>query len=649
MKKKLIGILLLVSCIPLLLASLYFYSVMKNTLVQENEQSSFEAIRAVKVDVRNYMETHLKLVRILAQNPAVVRLNVEAGKSLLEKAAKDYPGVTITAVDSTGMQRFRNGSSPLVSVAQRPYFKEAMQGKEVISDVMTSNTTGKAIVAMVIPLRDENNITGIMSISVQLDILDNFIQTIDKKEGKVFIVDNTGKTITHSDPLVAAERKDLTGIPFIQAGLSGQQSGTEVVTDDQGNVSTVHFIRDELTGWLICLETPNAVIMAPIIDLRIKFGIALAIVILCVIPLGYCTANRIVRPITALAGYAKQIAGGDLQKTAWPYDFQDELGELATAFNVMVTNLREMIDNLARCAEQLAASSEQLSAITEQSVTATNQVSGLSGEVAQGADKQAAAVTAITAAVEQVADRVRFVAANAEQAAANSANTAEFAQDGINTIDRAIQQMNTVGTTVKDSARVVAKLGEQSKDIGQIVDTIASIAGQTNLLALNAAIEAARAGEQGRGFAVVAEEVRKLAEQSESAARQIAGLIQEIQGDTHLAVKAMDTGTQEVMKGEQAVAAASDRFDKIAASVNTVLRQAKEISTSINNIATGSDDIVRSIREIDLISKTTVSHTQTVSAATQEQSASFEEIAASCQEFAKMSQELQHIIHRFRV
>jgi len=119
------------------------------------------------------------------------------------------------------------------------------------------------------------------------------------------------------------------------------------------------------------------------------------------------------------------------------------------------------------------------------------------------------------------------------------------ANDGGQTIELAIAQMGKIETTVNSSAQVVSKLGERSKEIGQIVATISGIAGQTNLLALNAAIEAARAGEQARGFTVVAEEVRKLAEQSQEATKKIAVLIGEIQGDTDNAVVAMNNGTRE--------------------------------------------------------------------------------------------------------
>ncbi len=233
--------------------------------------------------------------------------------------------------------------------------------------------------------------------------------------------------------------------------------------------------------------------------------------------------------------------------------------------------------------------------------------------------------------------------------ATQSALAADKAKDGGQAVAQAVDQMDQIEETVNTSARVVTMLGERSKEIGQIVDTISGIAGQTNLLALNAAIEAARAGEAGRGFAVVAEEVRKLAEQSQDAAKKIAELIGEIQGDTDKAVVAMDEGTREVKTGAEVVKTAGAAFREIAGLVTEVSVQVKDISTSMQQMATGSQQIVGSVRKIDELGVRSAGEAQGVSAAAEQQLASMEEIASSSQALAKLAQDLQAAVAGFRL
>ncbi|TWH51863.1 methyl-accepting chemotaxis protein [Sporomusa sp. KB1] len=365
--------------------------------------------------------------------------------------------------------------------------------------------------------------------------------------------------------------------------------------------------------------------------------------------LGWWVAKIISKPLTAVVANVQEISNGNLNVQDVSFDSKDEVGQLTKAVNSMVENLRVLIKNVAQTAEQLAASSEQLTASAEQSAQAATQVASTIAEVASGAEKQSKAIDDTSITIEHMSANVQQAAANSKVVASTTNKTAETAQNGLGAIAKANEQMNNIEKTVNNSANVVAKLGERSKEIGQIVDTISGLAGQTNLLALNAAIEAARAGEQGRGFAVVAEEVRKLAEQSQEAAKQIADLIGEIQLETDRAVVAMTDGTKEVERGTEVVTLAGQSFDNIANLVTEVSEQVKEISTNMQQMATDSQHIVSAVKEIDNISKDALGHTQTVSAATEEQSASMEEIAASSQSLAKMAEELQHEIRKFKI
>ena len=382
--------------------------------------------------------------------------------------------------------------------------------------------------------------------------------------------------------------------------------------------------------------------------IQLTIGMLIAVFLLMGF-MGVSLARAITKPLQAMVNVCKEFENGDFRDKPRKLIRKDEIGQLADALANMRDSLRKAFKHVNESSEQVAASSEELTASAEQSALAVTQVAGSINEIAEGASKQLQAVDEASAVVEQMSAGIQEAAASSNQVADHSAQAAAKAKDGNQSVGKAVTQMTQIEQKVSNSAQVVAKLGERSKEIGQIVDTISGIAGQTNLLALNAAIEAARAGEQGRGFAVVADEVRKLAEQSQEAAQKIAELIGAIQSDTEKAVVAMGEGTREVSVGAEVVAEAGETFKEIVELVENVSEQVKEISAAMQQMASGSQQIVESVQTINGLSKEAVNESQTVSAATEEQSASMEEIAASSQSLAKLAQDLQVSVSHFQI
>ena len=382
-------------------------------------------------------------------------------------------------------------------------------------------------------------------------------------------------------------------------------------------------------------------IMYTLVSILVALGIALV--------LGSFLSKKISDQIVAMANNAEEIAKGNLKVSTLNNKSKDELGQLGRAFETMTGNLILLVENVSSSSKQVAASSQQLSAGAEQSAQASYQVAAAITEVSLGAEKQLSAVNETSASVEQMSAGIQHMMENAKVVVKSSEETAFSASEGSQAIEKTIQQMINIEKTVTGSAEVVMNLGERSKEIGQIVDTISGIADQTNLLALNAAIEAARAGEQGRGFAVVADEVRKLAEQSQEASKQIALLISSIQQDTQKAVISINEGTHQVKLGTEVAESAGKAFSEITTLVNQVSYQIEEISEEIKQMALGSESIVSSVTDIYETSREITAQTQTVSAATEEQSASVEEIASSSQVLAKMAEELQETLNKFTI
>lgn len=380
----------------------------------------------------------------------------------------------------------------------------------------------------------------------------------------------------------------------------------------------------------------------------LKFAVVAFIVLLGGCVLTWYVGRRLTQPIIAMGLSVGQVANGNLQIEELPCSSNDEIGDLCRSLNQMINSLRQLVSQVSQSADLVAASSQELSANADESSQAAEQVATAIAEVAADNEKQVVTMEQTVVVVEEMTERIKQAAANAKLVDDMTDKTNQAADSGSEAIQKAVRQMQGIEQSVGRSAQVVSKLSGHSAEIGQIVETIAAIAGQTNLLALNAAIEAARAGEQGRGFAVVAEEVRKLAEQSQAATKQIAALINQVRVDTAEAVTVMQSGITEVNSGAQIVSTAGQAFGDIHRLVGLVAVEVKNISAVTNELAAGSQQIVGSIRNMEAITSNMAVQTQSVSAASQEQLASMEEVAAASQALAKLAQDLQNTVSRFQ-
>lgn len=296
------------------------------------------------------------------------------------------------------------------------------------------------------------------------------------------------------------------------------------------------------------------------------------------ITFGTIITRVLTKPISEVVATMKEIEKGDLTATM-EYDSKDEMGTLVDSCRNVFTSIAGMNREIMEQANNLAASAEEISASTEQIASGSQQQ-------AEDASMSAEMVTEMTKAVQEVSK-------NAEQAAHLTDQTMEAAKQGSIALQDVMDGMNQINETIHD-------LESKSLQIGEIVEVIDDIAEQTNLLALNAAIEAARAGEAGKGFAVVADEVRKLAERSSTATKEISHLVSIIQENTKISVQSVQEGNEKTEK-------AGTTFEEIVKLVQESAAKATEIAAASEQQSAQADEVLHAVENIASVTQETAS------------------------------------------
>ncbi|MFF5232061.1 methyl-accepting chemotaxis protein [Dactylosporangium sp. NPDC000521] len=333
---------------------------------------------------------------------------------------------------------------------------------------------------------------------------------------------------------------------------------------------------------------------------------AVVIGLLAAFGIGLWVTALVVRPLRRVADVLGAVAAGDLS-TRVEVTSADEVGIMAEALNKATESMRATVQTMDHTASSLASSAGELT--------------GVSARIASGTGEASDQANLVAAAAEQVSRNVQTVAAGADEMGLSIREIAQNASEAAKVASQAVM-------AAESTNQAVARLGESSTEIGNVVKVITSIAEQTNLLALNATIEAARAGEAGKGFAVVANEVKDLAQETARATEDISRRVEAIQADTTGAVAAIGEISQIISR-------INDYQLTIASAVEEQTATTNEMNRSVSEAATGSVEIATNV--------------STVAAAAQNTSLNVAEAQRAASDLSRMSSEMRALVARFKI
>ncbi|OES45646.1 methyl-accepting chemotaxis protein [Domibacillus iocasae] len=376
--------------------------------------------------------------------------------------------------------------------------------------------------------------------------------------------------------------------------------------------------------------------------------IVIVLAVLFSVGFGYSIARIISKPLKNVVALVENVSKGDLTKTT-DIHTKDEVGLLAVSVNNMIMSLRQTVGSIIVSSENVAASSQEISATTEEIAgSASNQandaqtITELFRDIANSTESQANDARVMKEQFNELNEAINSISKSAEETSNLSEGMLQVSNEAGKIVKTSMNGMNQVSAQM-------SLLEEDAEKIGQIITVISGIANQTNLLALNAAIEAARAGEQGKGFAVVADEVRKLAEQSSTATKEITDIIKEIQSNTKQSVVYVNDGVSATNETEKA-------FDYISEMVRESVTKINEIAAASEQQSAQSSEVMRSIENIAAASEQQSAQTgnvmraiESIAGASEEAAAASEETAATTQSLASLAEDLNQTVSGFKL
>lgn len=644
-------ILIILTCIiPLSIISWYFTIQTMESLTQAAVEKNNKVADRIASDIQSNILSKKNFLMVASADSGIREMQKDTIARYLAQI-KPYYGSNdaLFVALADGNQIFRTDSAALVNIADRDYFKQALQGYIQFSDPIHSKVTNQmTIIASAPILGADNKVKGVLGANISLQNVNGVVeQILSQNPGySITIINKKRVPIFYpGNSAAVAESKQLSDGYYNEA--AEKQTGT-TLGEIRGQEYFISYRSIANTDWIAISAYPKQVALQSAYDMVENSTMVTLFMIILFIVIGLFLTRKALAPLKELAAGVEIVAQGDLTHIMMKYK-HDELSYLAKAFNSMTVSLQGIVQSVKQSSALVLESTNSVAATSEQSRVGSIQVSQSVEGIARQIAEQGKDTKRTEELLQRLVDITVTVSDSTQQVAVSSDECSSAAVQGQGVINDTVTKMENIKGLVNGTAKTVDLLGESTREIGAITGMIGQIASQTNLLALNAAIEAARAGDAGRGFAVVADEVRKLAEQSARAAKDISVLITRIQTQTSGSVTAMQQSVEHVEQGLEMAQTSGVAFEKIVEAVRHVQLQAHRITLETESQVALCREAMEAVSSISMLASRNTSSAHEIAAVCEEQAAASQEITFSIEKLHGMSYELENLVSQFKV